>query len=139
MQTHFAMRTVLAAAVYAADAAGATVDRLGFGTVTFALSIGAGGDTFTGTKRIDIVAEHSDDGTSFAPIPPEQLDGLIGDGAGVALSLRSAHAAATVHKVAYIGDKRYSRLSVDIVGTHAAGTPVAVLALLGQPQSLPAV
>jgi len=131
----------LAPGVLTADANGVTVDRLGFDSVTFAVAMGVGGDTFTGSKRLDFIVEHSDDGTTWAPVGADNVIGAEADVNGVVLSQRTAHAAADVRRIGYvdgtIGDRRYVRLNLDVVGTHGAGTPLAVVAILGNPASKP--
>jgi len=131
----------LAPAVHTADANGVTVDRLGFDSVTFAVSMGAGGDTFNGSKRLDFIMEHSDDGTTWEPVGADNVIGAEADEAGVVLSQRTAHTTADVRTIGYvdgtIGDRRYVRLNLDVVGTHSAGTPLGVVAILGNPATKP--
>lgn len=137
------IRTVigLAPAVHTADANGVTVDRLGFDSVTFAVAMGVGGDTFTSSKRLDFIMEHSDDGAAWSPVGADNVVGAEADIAGVVLSQRAAHAAADVRRFGYvdgtIGDRRYVRLNLDVVGTHSAGTPIAVTAILGNAAERP--
>lgn len=118
----------LAPAVHSADANGFTVDRLGFDSVAFAVAMGAGGDMFNGSKRLDFIMEHSDDGTTWEPVGVDNVIGAEADEAGV-------------RTIGYldgtIGDCRYVRLNLDVVGTHSAGTPLGVVAILGNPASKP--
>lgn len=133
--------TAIAPAVLSDDPAAITIDRSGFEAVTFALMIGVGGITFTASNRIDFILEHSDDGTAWAPVVATNVLGAIPDATGIVLSQRSAHPAATVHRVGYVdgtvGDKRFVRLRPDFNGTHGTGTPIAAVAVLGRGRSLP--
>lgn len=124
--------------LYAADAAGLTVDRLGYGSVTFAMQVGVGGITFTATNRIDALLEHSEDGTTWTPVPAAQVVGAptMADD-GIVRSFRAAHAAPSVTRFGYIGDNRYSRLSADFNGTHGTGTGISAMAILGRPSQAP--
>lgn len=145
MRDHSSIMSTVAAVApgtYSDDPASITVDRSGFDAVTFVLSLGVGGITFTGTNRIDVVMEHSDDGQAWEPVGADNVNGAVPDGAGIVLSQRTAHAAATVHRFGYvdgtIGDRRYVRLRADFAGTHGAGTPLSAIAILGAARELPA-
>ena len=134
--------TALAPAVYTADTNGLTIDRQGFESLTFALAIGAGGDTFTSSKRRDFIIEHSDDGTTWSAVGADNVIGLAADAVnGIVQSVKAAHASATTDRFGYvggtIGQKRYVRCSLDVVGTHSAGTPIAITAILGHPHWQP--
>ncbi len=137
---HHTLKTVSAVTpgLYDADATGTTVDRLGYGSVSFALQVGVGGITFTSTNRIDGIFEHSDDGTTWAVVPADQVVGVV-DMAddGIVRSFRTAHAAPSVTRFGYIGDARYSRLNLDFNGTHGTATPASAVAILGRPASAP--
>ncbi len=139
-EQHNHLKTVSAVTpgLYAADAAGVTVDRLGYGSVTFAMQVGVGGITFTATNRIDALLEHSEDGTTWEPVPADQVVGVpnMGDD-GIVRSFRTAHAAPSVTRFGYIGDNRYSRLSADFNGTHGTGTGLSAVAILGRPSQSP--
>jgi uncharacterized membrane protein YidH (DUF202 family) len=92
--------------------------------MALALTIGAGGITFTGTNKLDIVIEHSDDGTTFVPVTAADMLGVTTVTAGSVLSFQAAKAAVSVHLFAYIGDKRAVRATATFGGTHATGTLV---------------
>ncbi|MEA1831732.1 hypothetical protein U8607_06505 [Methylobacterium durans] len=140
--THnFGAVNAIAPAVLTDDPAAITVDRSGYDAVTFVLMLGVGGITFTNTNRIDFILEHSDDGTSWEAVDPSNVLGAIPDASGIVLSQRSAHPAATLHRIGYvdgtIGDRRYVRLRPDFNGTHGTGTPMSALAVLGAGRTLP--
>lgn len=140
-QTH-TLKTVSAVApgTYAADATPVVIDRLGFGSVTFAVGVGVGGITFSGTNKLEFKLEASDDNSAWAPVPADQVAGItIPADDGIVLAFKTAHAAATDHQFGYIGDARYLRLTPDFSGTHGTGTGVAVIAVLGRPAHAPVV
>lgn len=140
-EQHNTLKTVSAVTpgLYDADTVGQTVDRLGFGSVTFALQVGVGGITFNGTNRIDALLEHSEDGTTWEPVPAAQLAGApdMADDDGIVRSFRTAHAAPSVTRFGYIGDNRFTRLTADFNGTHGTATPLAAVAILGRPAQAP--
>lgn len=139
-EQHNTLKTVSAVTpgLYDADTVGQIVDRLGFGSVTFALQVGVGGITFTATNRIDALLEHSEDGDAWSPVPAAQVVGQIGlADDGIVRSFRSAHAAPSVTRFGYIGDNRFTRLTADFNGTHGTATPVSAVAILGRPAQAP--
>lgn len=122
----------------AADNTPAAIDRIGFESVMFAIGVGIGGTTFSGTNKIEFVMTHSDDDTTYIPVIDDDLQGVpVGVTGGIVKSLKTAHAAADVTKVGYVGGKRYVKLLADFGGTHGTGTPVSVTAVLGNPSVSP--
>lgn len=120
------------------SSAGAAVDTAGYQSVAFEIDIGAGGITFTGTNRIDIAAEHSDDGSTWAVVPAADMRAPTAPtAAGIAMSVTAAHAAAAAYTVGYFGGKRYVRGTDTRGGTHATGTSVGISIALGHPLRAP--
>lgn len=116
------------------------IDRSGFESVTFAYQTGVGGITFSGVNRIDWTMEHSDvSGSGYTAVG---VDDVVLPGAtlitgGIVRRHDAAHAAASVRRAGYIGEKRYVRLTPVFVGTHSTGTQVAAVAILGDANSRP--
>jgi hypothetical protein len=129
--------TLLPAATYAADNTPATVDLLGFQSAEVLLAIGVGGITFTGVNRVDFVLSHSDDDTTYTPVTTADMIGVTIASGGIIRSLTAAHAAGASYRYGYKGGRRYLRLLADFSGTHATGTPIAGIALLGDPEVAP--
>lgn len=124
---------VITPGVYAADTTPALIDMVDYQAATLLLHIGVGGITFTGTNKIEFVMTHGDasDGSDQAVVT--DLD-LVKDAFcpasvtnGIVRALTSAHAAATVQKLGYIGGKRYAKLLADFGGTHGTGTGIAAV------------
>src|SRR5689334_12410820 len=75
---------------------GATVDLSGFFGVAVYVQVGAGGITFTGTNRIDLQIQESDDGSTWtAPVQNDVLGQTV-DASGIFKSYVAAKAAASV-------------------------------------------
>lgn len=117
-----------------ADVTGAAVDTKGYNSVTLEIDVGVGGITFDATNKIEFIAEHSDDGSTWTAVAANDVRGpetwLAG---GIVKSLIAAHAAAASYKVGYFGQKRYVRAKADHSGTHGAATGYGVAVLLGHP------
>jgi hypothetical protein len=117
-------------ATLAADSALIAVDRQGYEGVEIVLSIGIGGITFTTSNKVEFVLTHSDDNSSYSNVADADMLGVTGISNGIIKSLVAAHAAASVHRYGYKGNKRYLKLLADFSGTHATGTPIGANALL---------
>lgn len=115
---------------------GAGVDRVGCNAVKFALDIGAGGITFSGTNKIEFSIEHSDDNTTFAACAASDVilgvncDAAISN--GIFRSLIAAKAAEDVTIIGYRGSKRYIRIKATFSGTHGTGTAMSAVAILSE-------
>lgn len=114
------------------------IDRRGFESLIVTYALGVGGITFTGTNRIDFTLQHSDDNVTFTDCAaadvnsimlPTGVEGTMAAN-GIVRSITSAHAAASLTKVGYIGNKRYIKPLAVFGGTHATGTPVQIQASL---------
>ncbi len=135
---NIALRHVIAPIVATATQTGASINRAGFESVAFAVHVGVGGITFTGTNRIDMVAEHSNDGTTWTACTQDDVTGATIVAGGIFRSLQAAHAAPSVTKVGYVGARQFARVSAVFAGTHGTGTPVSALAILGDALNAPA-
>lgn len=109
------------------------LDISNFQGCTVLLSIGAGGITFTDTDKVEFKLTHSDDNSTYTAVADEDVPGVTVGTGGIIHSLVAAHAAATIHEIPYVGDKKYLKLLADFGGTHAAGTPISAVVLGTRP------
>jgi hypothetical protein len=139
-------KLVLGPASLAADNTPAAFDRQGFEAAMLAIMVGVGGITFDGTNKIEFKLRHGDDSTAGNHVAvaeadvdillPDGTKGVVGSG-GIVRSLIAAHAAPTLTKVGYIGNRRYLSLLADFSGTHGSPTPIAVALVEGHPHHAP--
>ena len=125
----------------AADNTEVSVDRAGYESVTYVISSGAGGITFSGTNKIEFKLTHSDDDVTYTAVEAGDVIGAEGDAVGaggIVLTFDEARAAAD-YVIGYVGHKRYTQLLADFSGTHGTGTPIAAVAILGHPHLAPEV
>lgn len=115
----------LAPALRAGSATGGSIDRWGFGSLTFLVDAGARTD---GTHTV--AADHSDDDSTWEAIPADQLTGTL-----PAIAAAGDQNKATA--VNYIGDRRYVRAKSTVTGSPATGAIVGITVLLGRPHSAP--
>lgn len=137
MHSGVSVATLIAAATLAADNTPPTVDLLGFQSAEILLAIGAGGIAFTGTNKIEFVLTHSDDDSTYTAVTTADMLGVTVASGGIIKSLIAAHATASSYRFGYKGGKRYLKLLADFSGTHSTGTPIAAMALLGDPEVAP--
>jgi hypothetical protein len=135
-------------AVLTADNTPVVLDLADYRSALIALSIGAGGITFTGTNKIEFIIRHGNQVSGSAPTYAQmtditaadlRLDGLAPTTitTGIVRSLVAAKAAADVQRIGYIGSRRYIALLADFSGTHATGTAISATAILMQPRLMP--
>lgn len=132
----------IASATYSADTTPAALDLQGFNSALLLLHIGVGGITFDTNNKIEFVLTHSDDNSTYTNVTDADVikdaraPGTITN--GIIRALTAAHAAATVQKLGYIGNKRYLKLLADFSGTHGSGTPISMTLVKGDAWLRPA-
>lgn len=130
LRSHNAEAVALAAAVYDADADGATIDLQGYRGCHFLASVGVGGITFDVSNYLELEVEESDDGSTWTDVADTDLLGYVAGGNdGCFASIKAEHAAGAVYEAEYIGEKRYVRVHAEFTGTHGTGTPIAIGAM----------
>lgn len=138
LANELALRHAIAPAVATTTQTGATINRAGFESVAFAVHVGIGGITFDATNRIDMVIEHSNDGTAWANCVQDDVTGATLAANSIFRSLQAAHAAPSVTRVGYVGARQFARVRTVFAGTHGTGTPLSALAMLGDALVKPA-
>ena len=116
-------------AVKTAAANGTGVDLQGYEGALAVVTVGAEGDTLSGSVYFEISLEHSDDNSTYTDCAQADIvDGTIAAG-GIWLMLDGTaggnpDSTGSVHQVGYRGGKRYVRLVLAKTGTHSNGTPI---------------
>jgi len=133
----------LIAAVVTASVNGADIDLQGFNSAALALNVGAEGDTLSGSVKFDFVLQEApDDGTGSPGTYVNVTDnnkvtyGTV-DANGIFATVDDNAEAPAVHRIGYIGIERFIRVVVTATGTHTNGTPIGVVAVLGDPDLKP--
>lgn len=105
------------------------VDMKGYEDVMFLVSVGASGDTLSGSVYTLLEVEESDNNSTYTDCADADIDvAVTGTNTGTFAKIDDAAEDDTVYKVRYLGNKRYARVVINVVGTHTNGTPIAVLA-----------
>ena len=125
-------------AAYAADNAPAAIDLRGFDAAMLAIHVGVGGITFSGTNKVEFKLTHSEDDATYSAVTLDDVQGLDSVGAGgIVRSLIAAHAAPSITRVGYVGNKRFLKLLADFSGTHGTATPLSATVVKGHARERP--
>lgn len=126
-------------AAYDADNTPAAIDLRDFDGAVFAIHVGVGGITFSGTNKVEFKLTHADEEDGdYTAVTAADVQGVdtVGTG-GIVKTLNAAHASPTVTKVGYIGGKPFAKLLADFSGTHGAATPIGATVILSHPRNAP--
>jgi hypothetical protein len=114
------------------------LDTRGFDSAELVALLGDSGDTLSGSVKVDIVLEDSDDDVTYAPVTAASSVRYASDGVaaapdsnGIIATIDAAAEDTRKIRVGYMGTKRYVRLKFDFTGTHTNGIPIAMLGILG--------
>jgi hypothetical protein len=117
-------------AVVAADVDGSSVDLQGYESVTFIASVGETTTTLNSTNNIELEVEESADDSSFTDVDDDDLIGEVaGTNDGCFGVIDAAADDDASFRCQYVGDKRYVRPVINVIGTVATGPPIGVVAI----------
>ena len=115
-----------------ADGDGAGIDTLGYDSLMFAANIGVSGDTLSGSVKIELELEESDDDSVYTDVADADLKNFVaGTNDGTWAVVDDAAEDDAVYICEYRGSKRYARAVINVTGTHTNGTPIDILAIQG--------
>lgn len=114
------------------------VDTLGFDSLLFLVNVGESGDTLSGSVKIELEVEESDDDSTYTDVADADLTNYVaGTNDGCFAVIDAAAEDDTRHIVGYKGSKRYARVVINVTGTHTNGTPMAASAIQGHASRTP--
>jgi len=126
-------------AVKTAAENGSGIDLQGFEEATAVVSVGAEGDTLSGSVYFEVSLEHSDDDSTYTDcVQADIVNGTIAAG-GIWLKLDGTtggdpDTTGGQWQVGYVGGKRYVRLVLAKTGTHSTGTPISGMIVKSRPR-----
>lgn len=130
LASHIAARPVIAPAVISDNTAavGTVIDKLGFESVVYVIATGTLADA---DATFAVLLEESDaSGSGFTAVGDGDLIGTEAD-AGFTFANDGV-----TRKLGYVGNKRYTRLTVTPTG-NSGSAPIAAVAILGHARSRP--
>ena len=121
---------------------GSGIDLQGFEEATAVVSVGAEGDTLSGSVYFEVSLEHSDDDSDYTDVVQADIVNGTIDAGGIWLKLDGTtggdpDTAGGQWQLGYVGGKRYVRLVLAKTGTHTNGTPISGLIVKSRPRSAP--
>lgn len=142
----FKVSQQLIPAVRTGDASATGLDRKGYNSAGLLVSLGNSGDTLSGSVYLTVKIEDSPDNSTWSAvettdvvIPANAPTGLAApDANGIVYTCDAPTEDSLDLFVAYTGEQRYIRATLDFTGTHTNGIPCSVSGVLGQPQFGPA-
>lgn len=130
----------LVPAVTKTTRAGAPVDRRGFNALEYVVLVGTNGDALTGSLKFDLKIESSEDGTNWTAVTDQkQVQGPTLAGSGIFGTIDAPGKSGLEYRIGFLGNARYSRISIVVTGTHTNGTPIGVVAILSRADAKPAI
>lgn len=119
---------------------GDTVDGRGFEEIVHIVQLGAETDTLTGSLKLELILQESDDPSSNftdvtnandVNINANSYDGTVTepDSDGIFATIDAGSETDKVYAIGYRGTKRYSRVLSVKTGNHSSGLVAAMLAL----------
>lgn len=112
----------------------AAIDLQGFDSATVIFSLGATGDTLSGSIYWTLKLQHCDDDASYEDVTTA---GLLNSAATIVVDSGSEDE--TAYLFGYLGGKRYVKAVATPTGSHSTGTPIGMLALKGHPSRAPVI
>lgn len=109
-----------------------TIDMQGYNSLVAIATIGATGDTLSGSVYWTVSIEESDDDSTYTEVAAADLHNGVNN---VVIDDNSEDQIPV--KYGYKGSKRYLRVKVTKTGTHTNGTPMGVIALRSHAADLP--
>ncbi len=125
--------SLLVPAVRNSDANSAALDLQDADDAVLLFYLGDSADTLSGTNKIELEVEESDDNSSWSDVANADLTNYVtATNPGTAALIDAPAEDQVVVAVGYRGSKRYVRGVLNFSGTHSTGTPIGVLGLRGR-------
>ena len=130
--------SLLVPAVRNADTNSTGMDLRDADSAALLFHIGASADTLSGTNKIELEVQESDDNSTFTAAANADLTNYTtATNTGTGTVVVSNATASQAYLVGYKGNKRYIRGVLNFSGTHSTGTPIGVIGLKGGNHTLP--
>lgn len=117
---------VTAPATLTATTTSSAIDLRGFASACVVFTVGASGDTLSGSVYWTLSLTESDDNSSYTAV----TSGDIASGSA-SIVIDSGSEDDQAYVMGYTGSKRYVKAVITKTGTHTNGTPFCVVALKG--------
>lgn len=138
LKSKLALSNLKDAATYTSDQNSASIDLKDHNGAVLAVCVGQSGDTLSGSVKIELELEESDDNSTWSDCADASLSAAVtGTNTGTFAKIDDAAEDSTVYSVGYKGNKRYVRVVANFTGTHTNGCPLAIFGIKGHGEMLP--
>jgi hypothetical protein len=122
-----------------ADTLSSTLDLQNCDDAALVFHIGANGDTYSGTDKLELEVQESDDDSTYTAVANSDLTNFVtgATNPGTVKALTQNSDCSQRYMVGYKGTKRYIKGNLNFSGTHSTGTSTAILGLRGRNRALP--
>lgn len=105
----------------------ATCALLHYDAVRHVVDLGNSGDTLSGSVKIELEVQHSDDDSTWVACADTDITGAVaGTNTGTYAVIDAPAEDSAIFTTEYIGGKAYTRTVLNVTGTHTNGTPISV-------------
>jgi hypothetical protein len=133
-----AVSTLLVPLIRNADALSSALDLQNCDDAVLVFLVGTNGDTYSGTDKLELEVQESDDDLTYTPVANADLTNYVtGTNVGTVKALIANADCSQSYLVGYRGSKRYIKGNLNFSGTHSTGTSTAVLGLRGRNRAKP--
>jgi hypothetical protein len=133
LYTNLSAASLLVPAVRNSDTNSTGMDLRDSENAALLFHIGASADTLSGTNKIELEMQESDDDSTYTAVANADVNNYVtGTNVGTAKVVLSNATASQAYIMGYKGYKRYIRGVLNFSGTHTTGTPIGVIGLKGR-------
>jgi hypothetical protein len=120
---------MLAPATYSTDQLSVKFDLQDYSDFQIIADVGAANDTWSGTDKIEIEVQDSDDDSTYAATADANISNAVsGTNTGTMVKLTNSSAQQNqTYACAYRGNKRYVKVAVNFSGTHGSGSVIGII------------
>lgn len=130
--------SLLVPAVRNSDANSSALDLQNCDDTVLAFYLGDSADTLSGTNKIELEIEESDDNSVWTDVANADLTNYVtGTNPGTVAVIDAPAEDQTMIIAGYCGNKRYIRGVLNFSGTHSTGIPIGVFGLRGRNRAQP--
>lgn len=112
------------------DVTSSAVNMAGFRDVTVLALVGESGDTLSGSVKIELEMQESDDNSTYTACADASITNAVtGTNTGTFAVIDAAAEDDATYACKYLGNKQYVKVVANLTGTHTNGTPIGVVAI----------
>lgn len=138
LYSNLSAASLLVPAVRNSDTNSTSMDLRDSESAAILFHIGASADTLSGTNKIELEVQESDDNSTFTAVANADMNlYATGTNVGTGAVVVSNATASLSYLFGYKGYKRYIRGVLNFSGTHSTGTPIGIIGLKGGNHYLP--